>query len=416
MEVELPEKLQFLFDEARYKCAHGGRGSAKSWSFARALLIKGRMKPLRILCARELQKSIKDSVHKLLNDQIQAMGLGSFYEVLDAEIRGKNGTEIVFSGLAQHTVESIKSFEGCDICWVEEAQFVSRRSWQVLTPTIRKAGSEIWISLNPEMETDETFQRFVRNPPPRSVVVEVNYHDNPWFTAELEEERLHCLKTDPEGYKNIWEGKCKPAVEGAIFYNEISASESQGRICHVPYDPLLKVHGIWDLGWNDAMTVILVQKSASALMVVDYIEDSHRTYADYSADLKERKFNWGKMFLPHDAKHGNPQTGKSPKQVLEALGWDCQMTDNVAIEEGIRQARLTFQRVYFDRDKSARLVECLKRYRRQINRATEEPGAPLHDAFSHGADAFRYLCLNAEKITNETQWGGPLKYGKSGVV
>ncbi|USE79493.1 PBSX family phage terminase large subunit [Cupriavidus gilardii] len=416
MSAQFPEKLRFLFQPYRYKVAHGGRGSGKSWSFARALLIQGASQTLRIGCFREVQKSIKDSVHKLLADQIQSLGLGGFYEVLETTIRGQNGTEFLFAGLAQHTVDSIKSYEGLDRAWIEEGQSVSKRSWDVLIPTIRKAGSEIWISLNPELETDETYQRFIANPPPNSCVVSVNYHDNPWFSEELEAERVHCQKTAPKDYDNIWLGKCKPAVSGAIYYDEVAAAEASGRIAHVPYDPMLKVHGIWDLGWNDAMTIILVQKSASALMVIDYIEDSHKTYDQYSALLRERRLNWGSMYLPHDGKHGNPQTGKSAVDVLAALGWDVKMTPNMAVEEGIRQARMTFPRVYFDKTKAERLIQCLKRYRRSINQQTQEAGAPLHDEWSHGADAFRYMCINAEKLTNE-DWGGqPLNYPQLGIV
>ena len=137
MNADFPKKLKPLFDANRIKVAHGGRGSAKSWGFARALLIQAAAAPLRILCAREVQKSIKDSVHRLLDDQIQAMGLGHLFEVLENEIRCKNGSIFLFAGLAQHTVESIKSFEGVDRCWVEEAQVVTKRSWDILTPTIR---------------------------------------------------------------------------------------------------------------------------------------------------------------------------------------------------------------------------------------------------------------------------------------
>ena len=128
MTIKFPEKLGYLFEQYRYKVAFGGRGSAKSWSYARALLLLGTQHKLRILCTREVQKSIKDSVHKLLGDQIQALGLGQFYEVLENEIRGENGTEFTFAGLANHTVESIKSYEGVDIVWVEEAQTVEKRS------------------------------------------------------------------------------------------------------------------------------------------------------------------------------------------------------------------------------------------------------------------------------------------------
>src|SRR5690242_12113424 len=138
MLAEFPSKLKFLFQPKRYKVAYGGRGATKSWGFARALLIQGAQKKLRILCTREVQKSIKDSVHSLLADQIQALGFGHLYEVLQNEIRGKNGTEFLFAGLSTQTIESIKSYEGIDRVWVEEARAVSKRSWSILIPTIRK--------------------------------------------------------------------------------------------------------------------------------------------------------------------------------------------------------------------------------------------------------------------------------------
>lgn len=404
MQADFPEKLGFLFEPHRYKGARGGRGSGKSWGFARALLILGRAKKLRFLCAREVQKSIKQSVHKLLTDQIYALGLGDFYEVLETEIRGKNGTEFSFTGLATHTVDSIKSYEGCDICWVEEAQFVSKRSWDVLIPTIRKPGSEIWFTFNPELETDETYQRFVVTPPPDCVVVEMNYNDNPWFPAELEAERLHCKESDPKGYDNIWEGKCKPAVAGAIYYDEVQRAEEEGRVCNVPYDPLKKVHVVFDLGWNDAMSISLVQRSFSEIAVIENIEDTHKTLDYYSSLLKAKRYNWGKVWLPHDGRHKDYKSGKSAEDIMKALGWEVAITPNMSIEDGIRLTRVTFPRFYFDKTKAARLVQCAKRYRRSINQQTNEPGAPLHDEWSHGADNLRYIAINAEQMTND-DWG-----------
>jgi phage terminase large subunit len=404
--VEFPEKLGFLLTkQARYKGARGGRGSAKSWSFARALLVLGSAKKLRILCTREVQKSIKQSVHKLLKDQIEAMGLSSFYRVLENEIRGTNGTEFSFSGLSDQTVDSIKSFEGCDIVWVEEAQSVSKRSWSVLIPTIRKEDSEIWLSFNPELETDETYDRFITNQPEDAIIVEMNYTDNPWFPEVLEKERLHAKATLPKTeYENIWEGRCMPAVQGAIYYDEIAKAEEEGRVCNMPHDPKLKVQVIFDLGWNDAMSISLVQKAGSALAVIENIEDSHKTLAHYSALLKERKYNWGKVYLPHDGRHKDYRTGKSAEDIMKALGWDVEITPNISIEDGIRLTRMTFPRMYFDKTKAARIVQCAKRYRRSINQQTNEPGAPLHDEWSHGADNIRYISVNAESMTNE-DWG-----------
>lgn len=414
MTIKFPKKLRFLFQPYRYKVAHGGRGSAKSWSFARALLLQGTTRKVRILCAREVQKSIKQSVHKLLKDQIENLGLTSFYEVLETEIRGRNGTEFSFTGLSTLTVDSIKSFEGVDIVWVEEGQAVSKRSWDILIPTIRKAGSEIWISLNPELETDETYQRFIANPPPNSCVVQVNYHDNPWFSDELEAERIHCQLTAPKDYDNIWLGKCKPAVTGAIYYDEVAAAEEGGRITNVPYDPMLKVHVVFDLGWNDAMAISLVQKGVADLRIIEYIEDSHKTLDHYSALLKGKNLNWGKLYLPHDGRNKDFKTGKSAEEIMQALGWNVAITPNMSIEDGIRLARMTFPRVYFDKANTDRLVQCLKRYRRSINQQTNEPGAPMHDEWSHGADNFRYIAVNAEAMTNET-WGGELNYQPLGT-
>jgi len=356
---------------------------------------------MRVLCAREVQKSIKQSVHTLLNDQIQALQLGAFYTVTETEIRGINGTTFSFAGLATHTVESIKSFEGVSVCWVEEAQTVSKRSWDILIPTIRKPGSEIWVSFNPDLDSDDTYQRFVVNPPDTAIVVKMNYHDNPWFPDVLEAERIHCKNTNPKDYANIWEGDCKAAVDGAIYADEITKAQDEKRICNVPYDPMLKVHAVFDLGWNDSMSIALVQKGRSDLRVIEYIEDDHKTLDYYSALLKNKNLNWGLMFLPHDGESKDFKYGKSAQDIMTALGWRVRIVPRLDIEGGIKAARMTFPRVYFDKEKTKRLVDCIKHYRRDISSKTNEPGAPLHDEYSHGADCFRYLCVSAERMSNE---------------
>jgi phage terminase large subunit len=410
-----PEKLKILFQPARTKCVRGGRGSGKSWGFARALLIQGSTRPMRVLCTREVQKSIQQSVHQLLRDQIEALGLSAFYEVLATEIRGKNGTQFFFSGLSDQTAESLKSFEGVDVCWCEEAQAISKRSWDILIPTIRKDDSEIWISFNPQLESDETYRRFVSAPPPDCVSIEMNYEDNRRFPKVLEAERLHAEATmKREDYAHIWEGKCKPAVEGAIYFDQMSQAGS--RIGAVPHDPLLKTHAVWDLGYNDSMSIILAQKVASEIRIVHYIEGNQRTLADYSAELRAltldgQPINWGHHYLPHDGFAKRHQTGRQDAEVLGGFGWTIQRTPSMDVEQGIKRARDAFSRIYFNKDRSARLLECLKRYRRQINGTTNEPGAPVHDEFSHGADAFRYLALCVDQMSND-EYGGKLKYPK----
>lgn len=411
--AKFPAKLKFLFEPSRYKVARGGRGSGKSWGFARALLIRGAKEATRVLCTREVQKSIQQSVHQLLKDQIEALNLGTFYEVLSTEIRGKNGSQFFFGGLSDQTAESLKSFEGVDVCWVEEAQAVSKRSWDILIPTIRKEKSEIWVTYNPVLDSDETHVRFTLKPPPDCVNVELNYADNPYFPVVLEAERKHAKASmRAEEYAHIWEGKCKPAVDGAIYFNQLS--QAGNRIGNCPHDPLLKTHAIWDLGFNDSMSIILAQRLASEIRIVHYIEGTQRTLADYSAELKALRLegqpiNWGNHFLPHDGFAKRHQTGKTDATVLEGLGWSVVKTPQTDVESGINRAREIFGRVYFNKTGSERLIECLKRYRRHINQATNEPGAPVHDEYSHGADAFRYLALVADQMTNDdSDWNKPI--------
>ena len=412
--AQFPDKLDFLFQPHRYKVAYGGRGSGKSWGFARALLLQASNKPLRILCAREIQRSIRQSVHQLLTDQIQALGLGPFYEVLESEIRGVNGSLFSFTGLANNTVESIKSFEGVQVVWCEEAQTISKKSWDILIPTIRKPDSEIWVSFNPNIDTDNTYQRFVVDPPENAKVVKINWQDNPWFPDVLEDERQHSLKTNPD-YANIWEGDCKAAVDGAIYSNEIREAQEGNRITTVPYDPMMKVHVVMDLGWNDSMSVILCQKGISDLRIIGYIEDDHRTLDSYSAQLKNLSYNWGTMFLPHDGQSKDFKHGISAEEIMKKLGWDIRIVPKADIESGIKLARMNFHRIYFDKS-AQRLVECLKNYRRSINSATNEPGAPLHDEYSHGADAFRYLCTSIESMKNESWSKEKIQYTNRGIV
>jgi len=409
VDITIPPKLiDPLFTPKRYKVLYGGRGGAKSWAAARALLAKGMERPLRILCAREIQRSINDSVHRLLSDQISELGLSSFYAVTDSSIRGRNGTEFFFSGLRTQDVHKLKSYEGVDICWVEEAHVVSKKSWDILIPTIRKEASEIWITFNPELDTDETYTRFVVNPPAESVVVHTTYSDNPWFPDVLELERLDLQKRDPVAYENVWEGKCRASVEGAIYEAELANVYTEGRFRRVPYDPLLKVHTVWDLGWNDMMSIILVQRGVSEVRVIGYIQDHHKTLADYVDMLDRQPYRYAYDWLPHDGKAKDYKSGKSAEELLKGMGRKVRIVENLGIEAGIKAARLMFPRVYFD-ERADKLLYALKRYRRTINQTTGQPGPPLHDDASHGSDAFRYLAVAVDKMSNEATITDPYK-------
>lgn len=216
--IDLPQKiLDAVSKPSRYKIFRGGRGSSKSWSIARVLLGLGRARKLRILCAREIQKSIQDSSYKLLVDQIERLGLGEFYQVLKTEIRGANGTEFLFRGLGNQTAESIKSFEGVDYVWLEEAHTVSDRSLELLIPTIRKDGSEIWISYNPDDESDPVDRRFVQSPPPNTIITNINWDDNPWFPEVLRAEKDYLYSVDPDTAAHVWGGGYRKISDAQIL-------------------------------------------------------------------------------------------------------------------------------------------------------------------------------------------------------
>ena len=392
--AEFPVKLEGLFKKSRYKVLYGGRGGAKSWGIARALLIKGAKDPIRILCAREFQTSIRDSVHKLLCDQIESLGLLSFYEITQTSIKGRNGTEFSFVGL-KNNVSNIKSYEGVDICWVEEAQTTSRLSWNVLIPTIRKQDSEIWISFNPELETDETYQRFVAIPPADCITMKVNWYDNPWFPDTLKLEKDSLKLRDEEAYKQVWEGLCRQTVDGAIFAKEMQQAEKEGRICRVAYDATKPVHAVFDLGWSDSTAIWFLQFVGMETRLIRYIEDSQKTISYYLATMQTFGYVYDTIWLPHDAENKTlAAAGRTIDDIVRAAGYKTRIMPRVPVLDSINAARTIFPTCYFDREHTADGLACLRHYRYEVDPDTGQFSRnPLHDHYSHGADAFRYIAL-----------------------
>lgn len=392
--AEFPSKLEGLFKKSRYKVLYGGRGGAKSWGIARALLILGAKSPMRILCAREFMTSMRDSVHKLLCDQIESLGLLGFYEITQASIRGKNGTEFAFAGL-KNNIANIKSYEGVDICWVEEAQTVSRLSWNVLIPTIRKQDSEIWVSFNPELETDETYQRFVLRPPEDCIQIKINWSDNPWFPETLRLEKDALKTRDEEAYNQVWEGLCRQTVDGAIFAKEMQQADKDGRICRVAYDATKPVHAVFDLGWSDSTAIWFLQFVGMETRLIRYIEDSQKTISYYLATMQTFGYVYDKIWLPHDAENKTlAAAGRSIDDIVRAAGYKTTILPKVPIVDSINAARTIFSSCYFDREHAADGITCLRHYRYEVDPETGQFSRnPLHDHYSHGADAFRYIAL-----------------------
>ena len=393
--ARFPAKLKCLFvpEKARYRVLYGGRGGSKSWNIARALLLKGCEQKIRILCAREYQTSIKDSVHKLLCDQIFALGIEAHYEITERSLRGNNGTEFIFVGVKNNT-NNVKSIEGIDICWVEEAQSVTPNSWNVLVPTIRKADSEIWISFNPELPTDETWKRFVISPPENAVVQKINWSDNPYFPEVLDLERRALQGRDIEAYNNVWEGIPRQTVNGAIFAKEVTMADLEGRICNVPYDASKPVHAVFDLGWADQTACWILQFVGQETRLIRYFEDSQQTIGYYLAKLQSFGYLYDTIWLPHDAKAKSLGTGKSIEEIVRASGMKVQILGRVPVADSINAARTIFNKCYFDRQNTEEGLQCLRHYRYDVDPDTKMFSAkPLHDEYSHGADAFRYIGL-----------------------
>lgn len=397
-DIELPIKLKFLFEPSRYKVAYGGRGGAKSWAVARAILIQGAAKPLRVLCAREFQNSISDSVHALLADQVATMGLSSFYEVQKTCIIGKNGTQISYEGL-RHNATKLKSFEGADICWVEEAQTVSKASWEILIPTIRKAGSEIWLTLNPSLATDETYRRFILNAPPGAKVVKVNWSDNPWFPDVLRQEMEYLKDKDPDAYMNVWEGHCRTMLDGAIYAKELRAAQEDSRITRVPVENSKPVEVYFDLGRADKTAAWFVQQVGLEFRVIDFMEDRGFAWSHYLKKLRERNYLYGTIWLPHDGKHELLASDRTIEQQTSDAGFSVQTLPIATIESGIEAARLVFNRCWFDEARCADGLQALRHYRYEIDDSGQWSKRPLHDDYSHAADAFRYFAMSMQDRT-----------------
>lgn len=403
--AEFPEALGFLFEPCRYKVAYGGRGGAKSWGFARALLLSGAQRSLRILCARETQKSIADSVHKLLSDQIPALGLKQQYAVEKSRIIGANETEFTFAGL-KHNIDNIKSLEAYDIVWVEEAQSVSRTSWNKLIPTIRKEGSEIWVSFNPDLETDDTYQRFVVHPPKNAIVRKINWRDNPWFPAVLKEEMETLRDRDPDGFNHVYEGCCISMLKGAIYANELRQVDADGRIRRVPYDPSRPVDCFWDLGFGDMNCIWFVQSFPFEYRLIDYLEGQQKAIQWYIQQMQSKGYIYGNDWLPWDVgMHAQSMgSGKSIEETLRQAGRKVRILPRLPIKDRLAAARTIFPLCWFDSERCSDGIFALRHYRfGESGTLKDQHGnplpsnEPLHDWASHASDAFGYFAIGAKQ-------------------
>lgn len=383
-----------MFEDWRYKIAWGGRGGAKSWNFAIALLILAIKFQKRILCARETMESIQQSVHQLLKDQITRLELNSHYDVQKASIIGRNGSLFTFAGLS-HNVMNIKSLEAYDIVWVEEAQTVSKDSWETLIPTLRKEGSEIWASFNPKLPTDETYKRFVLTKRADAKVVKINWQDNPWFPQVLRAEKDFMREHEYETYLHVYEGECAKNVEGAIYSNEMKAVREEKRITLVPYNKAYPVHTFWDLGYGDLTTIWFVQVYDGYFHFIDYHQDSGKTITDYLIFIQRKQYLYGTVWLPFDGvdtiihKKLAGNRDMSIEMIVRNAGFTVRIVPKVLIADRLNAARTIFPRCRFDETKCADGLQALDWFQwGPVNELGVHKKEPLHNIHSHAAEAF----------------------------
>lgn len=406
-EIAIPKVFQPLFkrDTWRYKVFYGGRGGAKSHGFARALLVMGSMEPLRIICAREFQKSIKDSVHKLLADIIRAdKVLSNCYEILESTIRGRAGmpaagTEFIFVGL-KHNITGIKSLEGADIVWVEESENVSDNSWEVLIPTVRKPRSEIWISFNTKNINDPTYRRFVATSDPEILCVKVSWRDNPFFPDVLRKEMERLAANDPEAHAHIWEGEPDTRRSGAVYAKQIGKAREEGRICRVPYDPAFEVFAAADLGFADTTAIWWLQFVGRELRWLSCHENSGEQLEYYARYYKAKPYNYMKrgLYLPHDGAAGNIR-GESVTGQFTKMGVDNQVLPIAEVAAGIELLRQVLAYSVFDEEGCKEGLHALENYAYEWDEDKQVfKNKPLHNWASNYADAARYAAHAVQKI------------------
>lgn len=412
--VTLPPKLNGFFNSpARYRVVYGGRGSGKSWSIAAMLVVKSYESRRLILCARELQKSIKDSSHRLISSTIERLGCSTHFKIGDTSIKNLvTGSEFIFKGL-RFNAEEIKSTEGIDICWVEEAQRISRKSIKLLVPTVRKEGSELWFTYNPDSDDDEVHRMFVINQPPKdAMVTKLNWQDNPWFTPELEASRLYDEQNDID-YKHIWEGEIRKSLEGSYFAGELADLRNAGKITSVPYNPEFAVSTYWDIGFSDYTSIWFLQKVGYEHRLIDFYQNNMEDPPHYATMLKGKGYFYNAHYLPHDADHLRMgMGGKSIAEQLRALIKEPIEVIKVRPDEitDIMATRMFIKRCAFDEEKCEEGLKSMRSFRRKWNDERKQfDDKPFKDWAKHAADAFRYLAIHC---SDERDIGTKFDYGK----
>ena len=413
LQIPTAEVFEPLLHPARYKGAWGGRGSGKSHFFAGLMIEEALMTPgYRAVCIREVQKSLKQSAKRLLEDKLQDFGLGEAhgFKVFREVIETPGDGVITFTGMQDHTADSVKSLEGFDRAWVEEAQSLSDRSMSLLRPTIRKEGSELWFSWNPQRANDPV-DMMLRGAttPTGAKVVRANWSDNPWLPSVLEQERRDCLAATPERYGNIWEGEYATVLEGAYFAKHLTEAQLEGRIGFVARDPLAKVYACWDIGGtsgrSDATAIWIVQFIGTEVRVLDYYEAVGQPFDAHVYWLRSSGYEDALCVLPHDGRKHDTVFSVTPEGYLRQAGFAVDLIPNQgkgAALQRIEAVRNIMPFCRFNAETTEGGREALGWYHEKRDEIRGIGLGPDHDWSSHCADAFGAVALYQKMAVRQT--------------
>ncbi|NIJ86985.1 phage terminase large subunit [Xanthomonas arboricola] len=420
--LDLPtaEVFEPLLAPARYKGAHGGRGSGKSHFFAELLIEDAVREPgesggagLLSVCIRQVQKSLKQSSKRLIEAKLRDLRLGEAdgFKIYNEVIKTPGDGVIAFQGMQDHTAESIKSLEGFKRAWWEEAQAATSHSLSLLRPTIRAPGSELWFSWNPRRKSDPV-DLMLRGTeiPTGATVVRANWQDNPWFTAELEQERQDCLRMQADQYDHIWGGGYVTAVSGAYFAKSLADAKDEGRIGRLAADPLMTTRAYWDIGGTgakaDACAIWIVQFVGREVRVLNYYEAVGQPLATHVEWLRRSGYEGCQCVLPHDGASHDKVYAVSYESALRAAGFDVRVIPNMgagAAMTRIESVRRLFPAIWFNsgpigevRDATEAGRDALGWYHEKQDEKRSIGLGPNHDWASHGADAFGLMAVDFE--------------------
>lgn len=425
LQIRTAEVFTPLLQPSRYKGAWGGRGSGKSNFFAELLIEDCLRYPgdfgrgCRVVGIREVQKSLKESAKRLIEDKLGAFGLGEaqgfrvFREVIETPHDGL----ITFTGMQDHTADSVKSMEAIDRAWVEEAQSLSDRSMTLLRPTIRSDNSELLFSWNPMRPTDPV-DRLLRGDalPTGATVVRANWSDNPWFPQVLEQERQDCLANTPDRYGHIWDGEYATVLDGAYYAKHLTEARLQGRIGFFQRDDLLKVYAFWDIAGAgasaDAVAIWIVQFIGAEVRVLDYYEAVGQDFATHVSWLRRNKYEEAVCILPHDGRNFDKVFAVTPRGFLSEAGFAVEVVENQgrgAAYLRVEAARRMFPNVRFVEDKTKGGREALGWYHEKRDEHRMIGLGPNHDWSSHASDAFGLIAVYKEmRRDTGSGWDKPL--------